>query len=359
MGIREDRIFISKALTLAEAGKGAVSPNPKVGCVLVKNGKIIGEGYHKKFGGKHAEVVAIQNAGSGLAGSTAYINLEPCCTEGKTPPCTKALIENKIKKVVISMLDPNPKIKGKGVQELKKNGIEVLSGVFEIQARELNKGFIKWITKGIPWVIGKAAQSFNGYLGMDSSSQTRITNQQCKEDVHRLRSGVDCVLVGRQTILTDDPELTVRDIAGRSPKRAVLDSRLSLTQSYQIFEQTEPETIVLHSNVIKNVKSKEGIKYLGVREDKNGLDVNDVLVKLGRQGITTLLVEGGAEVLKSFYSADVLDEIYIYTSHSELKNAHLKNPIIISTDWETKKKASLGNNQLKVYKKKETCLLEL
>ena len=121
MGIREDRIFISKALTLAEAGKGAVSPNPKVGCVLVKNGKIIGEGYHKKFGGKHAEVVAIQKAGSGLAGSTAYINLEPCCTEGKTPPCTKTLIENKIKKVVISMLDPNLKINGKGIQELKKN----------------------------------------------------------------------------------------------------------------------------------------------------------------------------------------------------------------------------------------------
>ena len=247
--MQNEEFFLNKCIEIARLGIGNVSPNPMVGCVIVKNGKIIGEGYHKKFGGKHAEVVAIQNAGSGLAGSTAYINLEPCCIEGKTPPCTKTLIENKIKKVVISMLDPNPKIKGKGVQELKKNGIEVLSGVFEIQARELNKGFIKWITKGIPWVIGKAAQSFNGYLGMDSSSQTRITNQQCKEDVHRLRSGVDCVLVGRQTILTDDPELTVRDIAGGSPKRAVLDSRLSLTQSYQIFEQTEPETIVLHSNV--------------------------------------------------------------------------------------------------------------
>jgi len=348
--------FMSHALELAKKGRGHVSPNPMVGCVLVKDGEIIGEGYHEKYGDSHAEVMAIRNSRMDPQGATAYINLEPCCTEGNTPPCTLALKENGISEVFVGMLDPNPKVNGKGIDYLERSGISTHVGVLEDESRELNLGFEKWITQSIPFVIAKVAQTVDGFMGIDSSTSIWLTGDASKVHTHKLRSKVDAILIGRQTALIDNPSLTVRKTNGINPIRIVLDTNRTLPLSLKLFNDNKARTINLCSNEKFNNGKTHFCEYLCVPESKNMLEPDNILKALGEEGITSLLIEGGQRVLKSFFVNDLIDKVYIYTSSKKLQNAELENPLLLTDDWDIISEESLENDSLVVAKKGEKCL---
>lgn len=350
--------YMERAIQLARKGQGKTSPNPMVGCVLVKKDQIIGEGYHEIYGGTHAEEIALKNSFLTPEDSTAYLSLEPCCIDSKTPPCTKLLIENGIREVYIAILDPNPKISGRGVEELENAGIRVHVGLCKEDATEINKGFAKWITTGRPWVIGKAAQSLDGYMGVDSSSQTWITGKEAKKDSHSLRASVDAVMVGRQTALIDDPKLTVREVKGENPIRVIVDTNRKLPLTLNIFRDQVAETIVLCSQNNFSPSRTSFCKYIPVKEENGKLSTDHILLSLGQEGITSILIEGGSELLRSFGDDKLIDEIYVYTSPDNLENAQLRNPLILDESWDIKNEIKLGRDSLITAIKKEKCLQE-
>ena len=353
-------LFMARALELAKMGAGDVSPNPMVGCVLVSQGTIIAEGYHEKYGGPHAEVMAIRNARQNPLDSVAYINLEPCCSTGKTPPCTSALIENGISEVYIGMLDPNPEVNGKGVEALEKSGIMVHKGILEEESLNLNRAFSKWIKTGLPWVISKVAQSIDGYMGIDSDTSIWLTGEASKIHTHKLRSEVDAVLVGRQTALIDNPSLTVREVLGKNPKRIILDTNRKLPLTLKIFNDKKAKNFVLCSDKRFSVSQTHFCKYIPVKEENGMLSPFNILKTLGDLGIISILIEGGQKVLQSFMQSDLIDQIFIYTNSQNLENAHLKNPIEISDEWSILEKENLGKDTLVIAQKKgEECLQEL
>ena len=350
---------MSRSLELARKGRGKVSPNPMVGCVLVKDGEIIGEGCHGKFGGPHAEIMAFRNSRKDPVDSIVYVNLEPCCISGKTPPCTNALIENGISEVFIGILDPNSEVNGKGVEELEKAGIVVHVGIMEDESFRLNQAFNKWITMGLPWVIAKVAQSANGYMGLDSDTSIWLTGDESRKHTHTLRSEVDAVLIGRQTALIDNPHLTVREIGGENPKRVILDTNRTLPLSLNIFQDKKAETIVLCSENRFTQSKTHLCNYLPVKEENNKLSPLHSLKTLAGQGITSVLVEGGQEVLHTYISENLIDQIYIYTSPEKLDGANLKNPFQLSDEWSIIEELSLGQDTLIIAKKGVECLQEL
>ena len=352
-------LFMSRAIELAKQGRGYVSPNPMVGCVLVKDGDIIGEGYHEEFGGPHAEIMSLRNARKNPLDSIAYINLEPCCTIGKTPPCTTALIENGISEVYVGMLDPNPDVNGKGVEALEKSGIMVHVGILEEEAGKLNQAFNKWITKGMPWVIAKVAQSADGYMGINSETSVWLTGDISQTHAHTLRAEVDAVLIGRQTALIDDPSLTVREVRGENPKRIIMDTNRTLPLSLNIFNDKKADTYVLCSDKRFTKTKTHFCQYLPVREENNKISPVHALKILAEEGISSVLIEGGKEILGSFLSANVIDQIFIYTAPGKLDNAHLKNPIQLSEEWLVTEQENLGEDTLIIAEKGVECLQEL
>ena len=352
-------LFMSRAIELAKQGRGHVSPNPMVGCVLVLDGDIIGEGYHEEFGGPHAEVMAMRNARKDPVDAIAYVNLEPCCKTGKTPPCTSALVENGISEVYVGMLDPNPEMNGKGVESLEKAGITVHVGILEKEVNRLNQSFNKWITKKMPWVIAKVAQSANGYMGLDSETSMWLTGDVSRTHAHILRSEVDAVLIGRQTAFIDDPSLTVREVRGENPKRVIMDTNRTLPLSLNIFNDKKAETYVLCSDKRFSKTKTHFCQYLPVREENNILSPVHVLESLAKEGITSILIEGGQKSLKSFLLADVIDQIFIYTAPDILNDAHLKNPIQLSDEWIISEGEKLGDDTLIIAEKGVECLQEL
>lgn len=275
LGLHES--FMSRALELARKGRGKVSPNPMVGCVLVKNGEIIGEGYHEEFGGPHAEVMAIRNARMDPVDSVAYVNLEPCCIMGKTPPCTTTLKENGISEVYIGILDSNEEVNGKGVDKLEKFGIMAHVGILENESTRLNQGFHKWITRGLPFVIAKVAQSADGYMGMNSDTSMWITGDASKRHTHALRSQVDAILIGKQTAFIDNPSLTVREVLGQNPIRVILDSNRTLPLSLEIFNDKKAENIVFCSANRFTQSQTYFCKYIPVKEKNNRLSPLHIL----------------------------------------------------------------------------------
>ena len=351
--------FMSRALELAQKGRGNVSPNPLVGCVLVKEGEIIGEGYHATFGGPHAEVIALQNARKDPIDATAYINLEPCSISSKTPPCTDILIQNSISEVYVSMLDPNPDIHGEGIETLKRAGIKVHLGILESEAESLNRPFKKWITTGMPWVIAKVAQSKNGYMGVTSDTSTQITGKASQKHVHALRASVDAIMVGRKTAEIDDPLLTVREVNGGNPKRVILDTKRTLPLELNMFQDKGAQTIVLCSKDLFHRSKTHFCEYLPVQEENEKLVPSDILKVLANEGITSVLIEGGREIIHSFITEDLIDQIYVYTAEINLKNASLKNPIQLSEDWTIVDELSFDKDQLIIAEKGVECLQEL
>jgi len=350
--------YMSFALELAEKGRGMVAPNPLVGCVIVKDGRIIGEGYHSEFGGDHAEVMALKNCSESPVGASLYINLEPCSIYGKTPPCTKTIIENSITEVFIGVKDPNPEINGLGIEELQKAGIHVTSEVLHDKCLEINKSFFKWINTKMPYVIAKVAQTKDGYMGQDEDSSIWITGVKSKEHTHNLRSMVDAILVGRNTAQVDNPQLTVRKVLGHNPTRIILDTNRQLPLTLNIFNDKNAKTYIMCSENRFEDNKTSFCKFISTKEKGSMLDPFDILKKLGEKGITSVLIEGGRKVHESFFNEDLIDEIYLYTSNKTIKGANLKNPLILDDNWVLNEEIFLEDDILSISKKKELCLQE-
>lgn len=300
---------MQRALELALLGVGQVSPNPRVGCVIVHEGKIIGEGWHKKYGEAHAEVNAIGEVENPelLKESTVYVNLEPCSHFGKTPPCADLLIQHQVKKVVVANLDTNPLVGGVGIKKLREAGIEVVTGVLEKQGRELNKRFFKYVEKQQPYIILKWAQTSDGFIAHSNYESKWISNELSRQLVHRWRSEEDAVLVGTRTAAHDNPSLTVRAWTGRNPTRVVIDRFLRLPESLRLFDQTE-KTICY--NVLKHQAVKNN---LFIRLDEGNF-IHQLMADLYQQKIQSVMIEGGAQTLQLFIDAGLWDEARVFTA---------------------------------------------
>ncbi len=330
-----DELFIQRTFELAQLGTGQVSPNPKVGSVIVHNGKIIGEGWHRKYGEAHAEVNAINSVKdqSLLKESTVYVNLEPCSHFGKTPPCADLLIRHQVKKVVICNVDPNPLVGGKGITKLSDAGIEVISGVLESRGKELNKRFFTSIEKQRPYIILKWAQTADGFVARNNYDSKWISNEFSRQLVHRWRSEEDAVLVGKKTAEHDNPKLNVRDWTGRDPVRIVIDRSLQLNSSLHLFDQKQ-KTICYNL-----VKEDERENLLFVKLNKEAF-LKELLQDLHSQKIQSVIIEGGAHTLQTFIREDLWDEARVFESpltfNSGIKAPELKAELIkqenISTD---------------------------
>ncbi|HTK83356.1 MAG TPA: bifunctional diaminohydroxyphosphoribosylaminopyrimidine deaminase/5-amino-6-(5-phosphoribosylamino)uracil reductase RibD [Bacteroidota bacterium] len=322
MRTHRDEEFMKQCLLLARKGGGYVSPNPMVGAVIVQRGKILGTGYHKKFGGPHAEVYAIRAAQGNVRGATLYVNLEPCNFFGKTPPCTDLVITSGIARVVVGMKDPNPRVAGKGIRKLRKAGIEVVAGVLEDECRVLNESFTKYIQTGLPFVTMKIAQTQDGKIADESGHSKWITGVPARKIVHSLRSRVDAVLVGAHTVRMDDPRLTVRSVRGRSPARVVLDGRCTLTPDAKIFTPGDAKRIIAVSKTYSRKKpgfkktfSRRGVEVLELDSTAHGkISPRELLQKLGEMGIASLLVEGGAEIYRAFLDGDAVDKLILFVA---------------------------------------------
>jgi diaminohydroxyphosphoribosylaminopyrimidine deaminase / 5-amino-6-(5-phosphoribosylamino)uracil reductase len=308
-----DEKMMSECLKLARKGK--VLPNPMVGCIIVKDSVIIGKGYHRKFGGPHAEVNAIDDAkknGYNLKGARLFVTLEPCSHFGKTPPCTDLIIKEGIKEVIIGMRDPNPLVNGKGIKKLTANGIKVTTGVLEKECKELNKVFITNIVSNRPYIILKTAQSIDGKIALNNFTSKWITNIKSRKLAHNLRKTSSGILIGRKTAEKDNPELTVRLVkSGKNPTRIVIDKDLKLKKTLKMFNDGEARTIVIHSCRNKDTKNTDYIEFIAVREVKGVLDLKEMLSLLLRKGIYSLIVEGGSYTLSQFLSRNLFDEMYV------------------------------------------------
>ncbi len=307
-----DELYMRRALELAESGRGFVSPNPMVGCVIVHEDRIIAEGFHEIYGGPHAEVNAINAVKNPelLSESTAYVSLEPCAHWGKTPPCANLLVEKGLKKVVIGALDSNPLVGGKGVEILRKAGIEVVTGVLEKEARLQNRRFFTQIEKNRPYVILKWAQSKDGFVARSDYSSKWISNARSRQLVHKWRAEEDAILVGKNTAKYDNPSLTVRDWTGKNPIRLVIDPNLELPENLNLFDQIVP---TICYNTVKSEKS-ENLEFVKLRP---GFELKEILEDLNSRKIQSLIVEGGSFVLNKFIEEGLWDEARVFTGPTE------------------------------------------
>jgi diaminohydroxyphosphoribosylaminopyrimidine deaminase/5-amino-6-(5-phosphoribosylamino)uracil reductase len=317
-----DEFFMARCIELAKKGYGKVSPNPMVGCVIVRNGKIISEGYHEKYGGFHGERIAINTAlrkNIKIRGATLYVNLEPCIHYGKTPPCTNIIAEHKIKRVVYGITDPNPLVAGKGISYLKKHNIEVTGGILDDECRELNKFFLKYIKKRIPYVTLKAAQTLDGKIADTKYHSKWISSLESRKLVHLWRSRYDALLIGNNTLIHDNPSLTVRYASGRNPFRIVIANKIDINEKYEIFcdKNTGKTIIVTLLSPDKKTQAflnKKRIRVIIARKKDSTIDLKDALKKLGKFGISSILVEGGAYTFSEFLNQKTVDEMCVFTA---------------------------------------------
>lgn len=315
---RADKRYMKRALQLARRGMGQVSPNPMVGAVIVRSGKIIAEGYHRRFGGDHAERDALKRASSNVRGAAIYVNLEPCCHWGKTPPCVDALIEQGIKRAVIGTLDPHPQVNGKGIKILRDHGIEVVKGVLDEEARALNEVYFHYTRTGLPFVTVKYAQSLDGRIATSRGDSRWISSEASQKFAHRLRAQHDAIMVGIGTVLTDDPLLTVRSVKGRNPLRIILDSSLRIPLKAQVI-QGEGQTLIVTTDAQDKKKvqtiQQQGKEILVVQRGPHGRPVLKSLMQvLAKRGISSILVEGGGEVITSLLKGGLVNRLVVITA---------------------------------------------
>jgi diaminohydroxyphosphoribosylaminopyrimidine deaminase/5-amino-6-(5-phosphoribosylamino)uracil reductase len=311
MESKDDQYYMKKTLQLAKKGEGYTSPNPMVGALVVKNGEIIGKGYHKKAGEPHAEVYALDQAGNDAEGATLYVNLEPCCHFGKTPACSLKVIKSGIKRLVVAMEDPNPLVAGEGIRQLEQAGIETKVGVLEKEAEILNEVFIKYITENIPFIYLKSGQTIDGFLATSTGDSRWVTNKKARLYGHKLRHKVDAILVGVNTVLNDNPRLTTRlvDKRGIDPIRVVLDSKLKTPIDADIINQeSESKTIIAttpkyNKDKYNKLQIKDNLEIIIVEQDKKG--------RINLE-ISSILVEGGGTVNYSFLHKDLADKLYVF-----------------------------------------------
>jgi diaminohydroxyphosphoribosylaminopyrimidine deaminase/5-amino-6-(5-phosphoribosylamino)uracil reductase len=314
----DDEYWMEKALRLAEKGRGRTSPNPMVGAVLVKDGKIIGKGFHAKAGEAHAEIVAIQKTGKEAKGAILYLNLEPCAHYGKTPPCAPQVIEAGIKGVVIGMEDPNPLVKGRGIEILKRAGLNVQVGILEKECRRLNEAYCKYISRKEPFVILKVAATLDGKIATQNGESKWISGEASRHFVHKLRDQVDGVLIGIGTVLRDDPLLTARIRGGRDPYRIVLDSRLRIPEEAKVIGASPSRVIIATTKLAPKDKivrlEKLGVQILILNAKEGRVHLKSCLSKLGEMGMSSLLLEGGSQVNGSFLDEGLIDKFLFFLS---------------------------------------------
>ena len=314
-----DSHYMQMALALAEKGAGYVSPNPMVGAVVVRNGAVVGKGYHHAVGGAHAEVNAIDDAGEKARGATIFVTLEPCHHHGRTPPCTRKILDAGIRRVVAAMEDPNPHVAGGGNAYLQSRGVEVAVGLHAAEARRLNEAFIKYILTRRPFVTLKMAATLDGRIATRTGDARWVTGAPARAMVHRLRHAMDAILVGAGTVLADDPRLTVRleKEQGVDPTRIVIDSRLRIPETARLLNQTSPaQTWVVcgpdAAERKKTVLRARGAHLLEVPLKSGWVDLHVLVAMLGERGITSLLIEGGAKVAASAIADDIVDKALFF-----------------------------------------------
>lgn len=331
---QEDIEYMRRAMELAERGVGFTNPNPMVGAVIVKGGKVIGEGWHERCGEWHAERNAFKNCTVPAEGATMYVTLEPCCHYGKTPPCTEAIIEHGIARVVVGMEDPNPLVAGKGIALLREAGIEVVCGVEEEALREQNRVFLKYISTKLPWVAMKTAMTLDGKIATRTGDSKWITGAEARAYVHELRHRFMAILVGIGTAVADDPLLNCR-IEGRGvrqPIRVVVDSNARLSLDSQLVKTAgEYRTIVAHTRFAPEERVKAlrdtGVEMLFCKEKEGLVDVRNLLELLGQSGIDSILLEGGGSLNYTFLSEGLADELYAFIAPKIVGGMNAKTPV--------------------------------
>ncbi len=323
MTLAADAAWMARALQLAERGLHTTSPNPRVGCVLVKDGKNIGEGWHERAGEPHAEVHALRAAGKTARGATAYVTLEPCSHHGRTPPCADALVAAGVARVVVAMQDPNPLVAGRGVAKLKAAGIAVECGLMEAAARELNIGFVSRMTRGTPWVRSKIAASLDGRTALANGVSKWITGSAARQDVQQWRARSCAVLTGIGTVLADDPQLNVRDIgATRQPLRVVLDTELRISVDAKILQGGNVLIYTASTDVAKQDTLRgRGADVVVMQTVKDGSSLSAVLGDLAKRGINEVLVEAGKTLNGALLKAGLVDELVLYLAPQLLGDA--------------------------------------
>lgn len=344
-----DEFYIKRCLELASLAIGNVSPNPMVGCVIVHNGKIIGEGYHQKYGEAHAEPNAVKSvierfgaeAETLLRESTAYVNLEPCAHFGKTPPCADLFVKHQLKKVVIGNRDPFSGVDGKGIEKLKNAGIEVISGILDDECREFNKRFFTRIQKQRPYIILKWAETANGYFATKDGHQKWISGALAKRLAHQWRTEEDAILVGKQTAIMDNPQLTAREWPGKNPIRLVIDKNLQVPQSNHIYN-ADAKTIIF--NEVKTDVAGN-IHYIQM-EDMHFYLAQKIAFQLYLMDVQSVIVEGGAKILTQFLDTNLWDEARIFSS-SEGWDDGVPSPVI---NGHLKEQIQVGSDKLSIYK---------
>lgn len=333
----QDIKFMREAIKLAALAQGRTSPDPMVGCVIVKDGQIISSGYHAEFTTPHAEAWAIKKAQekAEAQGATLYVNLEPCCffEEKNNPPCTQTIISAGIKKVVAAMEDPNPSISGKGIQELRDAGIEVVVGILEEEAKKLNEVFIKHITTGRPFVILKSAMSLDGKIAAHTGESFWVTGLEARQAGHHLRNIVDAVLVGITTVIKDNPQLNVRDIEGKikNPKKIILDPKAKIPLNSKALTNEPENTIVVVSSKasalkIKKIKATKA-QVLKIKVKKDSFDMDKLMLELGKQKITSILIEGGGNTNAFALFSGIVDKLYFYVAPKIIGGQKAPTPV--------------------------------
>lgn len=319
--MNDDELYMMRALRLAAKAINMTSPNPMVGAVIIKDGKIIAEDFHRKQGTPHAEALAIEKAKGKSKGSVLYVNLEPCChTDKKTPPCTVAIIKSGIRKVVIGMMDPNPKVSGKGILELQKAGLEVRSGILREKAERLNETYIKYITTGMPFVILKIAMTLDGKIGTPEGQSKWITSEEARNMVHRLRNNVDAVISAIGTVKADDPEFTARIKGSRNPKRIIIDPKLEVDLNAKVL-RVPPQTIMITNKLItgshqsaveekKKMLFDKGVQIIQCKGER--LDLVWLMKKLGEAEITSVLIEAGSSMNAYALEEEIVDKVMFF-----------------------------------------------
>lgn len=330
-----DRAFMQRALALARRGQGRVEPNPMVGCVLTRAGRVVSEGYHQFFGGPHAEVNALSRSRGSVRGATAYVTLEPCCHVGKTPPCTDALIRAGVSRVVAAMIDPSDPVQGKGIRRLRAAGIRVDVGLLEPEAKALNSPYLKLTAQGRPHVILKWAQSLDGKIATRTGDSRWISGEASRKRVHRLRARVDAILVGVNTVRADNPRLNARRVpVKRVATRVVLDTQLRIPERCHLVDTAKKiPTLILTSRRSRSARSAKvqrlawrGVAVEACRTHRGVIELASALTRLGDLQFTNVLVEGGSRVLTSFLDEGLADEAYVFVAPCLIGGAGAPSP---------------------------------
>lgn len=309
-----DHEFMARALQLAEQGLYSTTPNPRVGCVIVNDGLVVGEGWHRRAGEAHAEVHALRAAAGKASGATAYVTLEPCSHYGRTPPCADALIAAGVTRVVAAMQDPNPAVSGNGLARLRASGVAVGCGLLASAAEELNIGFVSRMTRGRPWVRMKLATSLDGKTALENGASQWITGAAARQDGHRWRARACAILSGIGTVLADNPQLNVRDVeTSRQPLKVVIDSRLELPLDARLLATGEVLLVTVSADLEKaNALRERGVEILNLPNASGNVDLPELMQELGRRGINELHVEGGYRLSGALVAAGLVDELLLY-----------------------------------------------